>query len=114
VTLVAEDSRLAGADGLAVGPGGVVYVAVNQQNQIATVDPASGRVAVVESGSAFRFPASVRFSPDMSRYYVPNFEGLVLFGLAPGPARTGLLVVDTAPSGAVRPPSTGDGGLLVE
>jgi hypothetical protein len=92
----------------------VVYVAVNQQNQIATVDPASGRVAVVESGSAFRFPASVRFSPDMSRYYVPNFEGLVLFGLAPGPARTGLLVVDTAPSGAVRPPSTGDGGLLVE
>jgi sugar lactone lactonase YvrE len=110
-TVVAEDDDLAGVDGIDVGPTGLIYGAVNEQNQIVTVDPATGRVSVVASGSEFHFPAVLRFSPDGSRYYVTNFDAPVLLGLAPGPARTGLLVIDTAPGTGIAPPRTGDGGL---
>jgi len=119
-TVVAEAAALRGGDGIDVGPNGVVYVAVNEQNHIATVDPATSRVDVVASGSMFRFPAVLRFSPDLRTLYVTNFDGLVLFGLAPGPARPGLLAIDVAALAPQRPaaappiqaPSTGSGGLL--
>ena len=133
--VLAEHPALAAADGIEVGPRGVIYVAVNEQNHIATVDPATGRVEVVASGAPFRFPASVRFSPDFRRLYVTNFDGPIFFGLAPGPPKTGLLVIDVAglgprPSqptaqqpaaapqaagpqtGTIAPPKTGSGGMV--
>ena len=121
VTVVAENRALDGADGIDVGPNGVIYASVNGQNQIVAVDPATGSVDVVASGPIFHFPAVLRFSPDFKRLYVTNFDGLVLFGLAPGPARTGLLAIDVAglapqplavaPRPAIVPPSTGTAGL---
>ena len=44
ITVVAENRALDGADGIDVGPNGVIYAAVNGQNQIVAVDPATGRV----------------------------------------------------------------------
>jgi sugar lactone lactonase YvrE len=115
VAVVAEDPALGGADGIDVGPEGAVYVAVNGQNQIAAVDPETGKVDVVASGSLFRFPATPRFSPDFETLYVTNFEGLVFFGLAPGPAAPGLLAIDfetlTPQPSAITPPVTGSAGL---
>jgi sugar lactone lactonase YvrE len=115
MTVVAEDPALAGADGLAVDSSGTIYVSANAQNHIARVDPATGAVEVVASGSIFRFPAVLRFSPDERTLYVTNYDALVALGLAPGPARTGLLAIDVAALGpqpaAITPPGTGDGGL---
>ncbi len=117
LAVVAENPALDGADGIVVGPNGTIYVAVNAQNQIVAVDPATARVDVVASGSIFRFPAGPRFSPDFKTLYVTNFDGLVFFGLAPGPGKTGLLAIDfdaLAPqlAAAIRPPRTGDAGLV--
>jgi sugar lactone lactonase YvrE len=133
--VLAEHPALAAADGIEIGPRGLIYVAVNAQNHIATVDPVTGRVEVVASGAPLRFPASVRFSPDFQRLYVTNFDGAIFFGLAPGPPKTGLLVIDVASLGArppqsavqqpsagaqpagqqtgtIAPPRTGSGGLV--
>jgi len=100
VTVLAENPLLEGSDGIDVAPNGVIYAAVNAQNQVVSVDPSNGSVQVVASGSVFRFPSSVRFAPGSLRSYVLNFDGSVLFGLAPGPASTGILALEPVTSAA--------------
>jgi hypothetical protein len=122
MSVLAENPALNGADGIDLGPDGRIYAAVNAQNQIAAVNPSTGSVQVVASGPAFSFPSSVRFTGDFRHLYVLNFDGPHLLGLAPGPARTGVLSVDVdsllapQPSAPVAipvisPPNTGSAGL---
>ena len=116
LSVTATDPVLGGADGLDLSSDGTLYVAVNGQNQIVAVDTASGSVEVLAAGEPFRFPAVARLSPDENTLYVTNFDGLVMFGLAEGPAMTGLLAMDlsafadTKPP-SIQPPATGSGGL---
>jgi sugar lactone lactonase YvrE len=118
IEVVAEDSELEGADGIAFGPDGRLYVVVNFQDQVVAVDPATGAVEVVLSGPPFRFPAVPRFSPDFETLYVTNSDLGVLFGLRLGPAIPSLLAIDSEllvdTPVTVQPPSTGSGGLLAK
>jgi sugar lactone lactonase YvrE len=124
-SVLAEDPSLHGADGIAVDAWGALYVATFFQNEIVRVDPSNGEVTVVASGPMFHLPAGVRFSPDFETLYATNSEAFVFFGLASGPAHTGLLAIQVdglgqmselpeppgAPDMALKPPSTGSGGL---
>jgi sugar lactone lactonase YvrE len=60
VEVFAADSRLVGADGIAFDRAGTLYVAVNAQDSIATVDR-RGRVRVIAEGGVLDGPSSFAF-----------------------------------------------------
>jgi sugar lactone lactonase YvrE len=114
--VVAEAPSLGGADGIVFGPDGTLYVTSFVQNHVVAIDIDTGNVEVVLSGDSYHAPATAVFSPDFETLYITNFDGLVLFGLAPGPPITALLAVDAASlaktvSPGITPPSTGSAGL---
>jgi len=114
--VVAEAPSLGGADGIVFGPDGTLYVTSFVQNHVVAIDIDTGSIEVVLSGDSYHAPATAAFSPNFETLYITNFDGLVLFGLAPGPPITELLAVDSASlsetvSPAITPPSTGSAGL---
>lgn len=83
--LVAPDcDRLGGADGLALGADGHLYVAVNRQNRIVRVG-ADGSIQVIAEGGVLDFPASVALAN--GELWVTSFAlGAALSGGTPKPA----------------------------
>jgi sugar lactone lactonase YvrE len=83
--LVAPDcAALGGADGLALGPDGSLYVAVNRQNRLVRVD-AEGAVHVIAEGGVLDFPASLALAD--GELVVTSFAlGAALSGGDPKPA----------------------------
>lgn len=88
VSLFASDARLRGADGIAFDRRDNLYVAVNGQNQIATVAP-DGTVNVVSTGPLYDSPSSVVFGTDgdSRTLYISDFAiAAALSGGTPHPA----------------------------
>jgi sugar lactone lactonase YvrE len=71
----AQDAALRGADGLAFDGAGLLYVAVNWGNRIATVSP-QGQVAVPAMDHPLRFPSSLAFGAgaDAGKLYISNSD----------------------------------------
>jgi sugar lactone lactonase YvrE len=75
VEVFAADAELIGADGLAFDRSGKLYVAVNGQDQIATIDK-QGRVRVITEGAPLDGPSSLSFgvaSCDKHSLFISNF-----------------------------------------
>jgi len=88
IQVFASDARLRGADGIAFDVRKNLYVAVNAQNQLATVSP-NGQVNIAASGAVFDGPSSVAFGTRGGRrtLYISNFAiGSALSGGVPHPA----------------------------
>ena len=60
VEVFAADSRLVGADGIAFDRAGTLYVAVNSQDSVATIDR-RGRLRVIAQGGVLDGPSSFAF-----------------------------------------------------
>jgi sugar lactone lactonase YvrE len=72
--LYAKDALLNGADGMAWGPGGDIYVCANEQNAIVKVTPAGKVITVTanDNKGPLEFPASLYFID--RTLYVSNFD----------------------------------------
>lgn len=82
----AQDERLVGADGIAFDVAGRLFVAVNAQDRIATVNRFGG-VRVVSEGAPLDGPSSVAFGAsgaDRRTLYVSNFAISRATGEQPG------------------------------
>jgi sugar lactone lactonase YvrE len=93
VQVVAQDPRLRGADGIALDAAGLLYVAVNAQDRIATVDR-QGRLGVLVEGGLLDGPSSLAFGvPGRDRHtlFITNFAISRATGLVPGAPRPGIL-----------------------
>ncbi|HVY48529.1 MAG TPA: SMP-30/gluconolactonase/LRE family protein, partial [Minicystis sp.] len=62
LTVIANDCALAGIDGIALDDDGSIVAAVNKQDKLVRVDPASGAVTELVSGGKLDFPASLAFA----------------------------------------------------
>jgi sugar lactone lactonase YvrE len=105
VQVVADDARLRGADGIAFDQSGTLYVAVNAQDRIASVDR-QGRVGVVAEGGALDGPSSLVFGvPRRDRHtlFITNFAISRATGLQPGVPRPGILALKVSPAGLPLP-----------
>lgn len=94
--VVAEDERLKGADGIAFDRAGTLYVAVNAQDRIATVDR-RGRVEVVAEGGLLDGPSAFAFGVprrDRQTLFITNFAISRAMGLQPGTPRPGILSLE--------------------
>lgn len=94
--VVAEDERLKGADGIAFDRAGILYVAVNAQDRIATVDR-RGRVSVVVEGGLLDGPSAFAFGVprgDRRTLFISNFAISRAMGLVPGTPRPGILSLE--------------------
>lgn len=94
--LVAEDERLIGADGIAFDRAGKLFVAVNAQDRIATVDR-RGRVEVVAEGGLLDGPSAFAFGVprrDRQTLFITNFAISRAMGLVPGTPRPGILALE--------------------
>jgi YVTN family beta-propeller protein len=130
VELDASGGRLAGIalggspEGVAVRPdGGAVYVTMEDDNQIAVIDPASGKLTA-HIATASR-PRSIAFSPDGSRAFVTDEVGAAVTVIdarahrrlfdAPIPGGKDIRPMGLAvsPDGRRIYVTTGRGGLLV-
>jgi sugar lactone lactonase YvrE len=93
VEVLAAEPALVGADGLALDASGTVYVAVNGQDQLATVDK-KGRVRVIAQGGALDSPSSLAFGTghcDRHTLFVTSFAILRALGAKPGVPNPGIL-----------------------
>jgi sugar lactone lactonase YvrE len=93
VEVFAADAELTGADGLAFDRAGTLYVAVNAQDQLATVDK-RGRVRVIAEGPPLDGPSSLAFGVahcDRHSLFISNFAISRATGAIPGPPNPGLL-----------------------
>ena len=94
--VVAEDERLEGADGIAFDRAGTLYVAVNSQDRIATVDR-RGRVDVVAEGGLLDGPSAFAFGVRRSErhtLFITNFAISRAMGLQTGTPRPGILALE--------------------
>jgi sugar lactone lactonase YvrE len=95
-SVVAEDGALYGIDGIVEDERGFLYGAVNIQNSIVRIHPASGDVSTVAE-DGLDFPASLVFGRtgrDRHALYVTNFALANEIDPAPGVAR-----IDLGPPG---------------
>jgi len=93
VEVLASEPALVGADGLAMDVSGTIYVAVNGQDQIATVDK-KGRVRVVAQGGSLDSPSSLAFGEvgcGRPTLFITNFAILRALGAKPGVPNPGIL-----------------------
>lgn len=93
VEILAADPRLVGADGIALDRSGTVFVAVNAQDQLATVDR-RGRVRVIAQGGLLDGPSSFAFGVahcDRHTLFITNFAIARASGPSPETARPGIL-----------------------
>jgi sugar lactone lactonase YvrE len=93
VEVFAADAELVGADGLALDRSGTLYVAVNTQDQLATVDK-RGRVRVIAQGGPLDGPSSLAFGVapcDKHSLFITSFAIGRATGAIPGTPNPGLL-----------------------
>jgi sugar lactone lactonase YvrE len=101
----AADPRLVGADGIAFDRSGKLYVAVNAQDRIATVNK-HGNVQVVAEGGLLDSPSAFAFGVapcDRHTLFISNFAIARANGLKPGQPRPGILSMRVAPGGLPLP-----------
>jgi sugar lactone lactonase YvrE len=101
----AADPLLAGADGIAFDRSGKLYVAVNAQDRIATVNK-HGDVEVVAEGGLLDSPSAFAFGVahcDRHTLFISNFAIARANGLKPGEPRPGILSMSVAPGGLPLP-----------
>lgn len=95
VEVFAADERLVGADGIAFDRAGTLYVAVNAQDSIATVDK-RGRVRVIAQGGVLDGPSSFAFGTarcDHHTLFITSFAiARAMSGGDPHPAIVSLRV----------------------
>ena len=93
VEVFASSPELVGADGLAMDRSGTLYVAVNGQDQLATVDK-RGRITVLTSGAPLDGPSSLAFGVapcDRHSLFISNFAISRATGAIPGTPNPGIL-----------------------
>jgi sugar lactone lactonase YvrE len=93
VSRFASDPRLIGADGIAFDDEGTLFVAVNAQDSLATVDPL-GRVRIVDTAGLLDGPSSVVFGAthaDRHTLYVASSAFSRAFGFQTGTPHPALL-----------------------
>jgi sugar lactone lactonase YvrE len=86
VSVFASDTKLIGADGLAFDDTGTLFVAVNAQDTIVSVDD-RGRIETLAEGGLLDGPSSIVFGAthaDRKTMYVTSSAFLHTFGLEPG------------------------------
>lgn len=101
----ASDPRLVGADGIAFDRSGKLYVAVNAQDRIATVNK-HGHVSVVAEGGLLDSPSAFAFGArhcDQHTLYITNFAIARANGLKPGVPAPGIVSLRVAPGGLPLP-----------
>lgn len=92
ITVVAEDPRLRGADGIALDRAGNLYVTVGAQERLALVSK-HGTVSVLAEGGDLHGPSSVAFGTtpgDQRTLYITNLDFLRAFGFIAEPPQPGL------------------------
>jgi sugar lactone lactonase YvrE len=105
IEVFATGPSLVGADGLAMDRSGTLYVAVNTQDQLATVDR-HGNVSVIAQGGLLDGPSSFAFgvSPcDLHTLYFTNFAIARALGLVPGVPHPGILSLRVSTPGLPLP-----------
>ncbi len=93
ISVVASDPRLRGADGLAFDATGTLYVAVNAQDRLATVDR-HGTVRVIAEGGVLDGPSSLAFGVrhcDRNKLFLTNFAISRASGVQPGEPHPAIL-----------------------
>lgn len=93
VEVLAAEPALVGADGIAMDVSGTIYVAVNGQDQVATVDK-KGHVHVVAQGGVLDSPSSLAFGSvgcGGPTLFLTNFAILRALGAKPGVPNPGIL-----------------------
>jgi len=75
---IVKDPMLRGVDGIAVGPRGKIYAAVNLPNRIVRVSPRRGHIEVIEEGGNLDFPSDLVLGrgQDAFSIYIANFSAL--------------------------------------
>jgi sugar lactone lactonase YvrE len=105
IEIFASGPELVGADGLAMDRAGTLYVAVNGQDQLATVDK-RGRIAVLASGGPLDGPSSLAFGVapcDRHSLFITNFAISRASGAKPGTPNPGLLSLRVSTPGLALP-----------
>jgi sugar lactone lactonase YvrE len=105
VEVFASGPELVGADGLAMDRAGKLYVAVNGQDQLATVDK-RGRITVLTSGTPLDGPSSLAFGVahcDRHSLFISNFAISRASGAKPGTPNPGLLSLRVSTPGLELP-----------
>ncbi len=105
VEVFAADAELIGADGLAMDRSGTLFVAVNAQDQLATVDK-RGRVRVIAQGAPLDGPSSLAFGVapcDKHSLFFTNFAISRASGATPGVPNPGLLSLRVSTPGLELP-----------
>jgi len=105
VEVFAADAELVGADGIAFDRSGTLYVAVNTQDQLATVDK-RGRVSIVAHGGLLDGPSSLAFGVaacDRHTLFSTNFAISRASGTQPGVPNPGILALRVSTPGLPLP-----------
>ena len=105
VEVFASGPELVGADGLAMDRSGKLFVAVNTQDQLATVDK-HGHIAVLTSGPPLDGPSSLAFGVapcDRHSLFITNFAISRASGAKPGTPNPGLLSLRVSTPGLELP-----------
>jgi sugar lactone lactonase YvrE len=105
VEVFASDPLLLGADGIAFDKQGTLYVAVNAQDRIATVDK-RGRVCVAVEGGALDSPSAFAFGvqhQDRRTLFITNFAIARALGIKPGTPNPAILGLRVQPGGLPLP-----------
>jgi sugar lactone lactonase YvrE len=105
VEVFAAAPSLVGADGLAMDRSGKLYVAVNTQDQLATIDR-HGNVSVLAQGGLLDGPSSFAFGVgpcDLHKLYLTNFAIARALGLVPGTPHPGILSLRVSTPGLPLP-----------
>lgn len=76
VKIIADDPALIGVDGIAVGPRGKIYAAINVANKILRISPRNGKIKVLEEGGNLSFPSDIALGRGRNAFsvYVSNFS----------------------------------------
>lgn len=105
VEILAADPRLVGADGIALDRSGTLFVAVNPQDQLATVSR-RGEVSVIAQAGLLDGPSSFAFGVapcDKHTLYLTNFAISRASGAQPGVPRPGILSLRVSTPGLSLP-----------
>jgi sugar lactone lactonase YvrE len=97
LTVVAEDPALVGADALAFGRDGKLFVAVGAQRQLVVVKK-NGSVEVHSTSPLLHGPAGLAFGVepgDQKTLYIADTDFLKAFGLEPGTPEPNLVTLTT-------------------